>query len=153
MLSRDSWLQHGPAFAGWPAIVFLVSLQFTARSILPRHRHLLLPYFSGAQHGVARQLRGAWLLPLPARPVPRRQRENGKFALLSSFLCHLPPCSRAAPSSSHSTSSAGVTRSRELAFSCIRVHRRRSSCPVAATIPPRSHSPRRSLCVAVLSYP
>lgn len=58
---RDSWQHHGPAFAAWPAIVFLVSLQSTARSILPRSNtatsaSFAASYFTGAQHGVARYL-------------------------------------------------------------------------------------------------
>lgn len=78
---RDSWQHHGPAFAAWPAIVFLVSLQSTARSILPRSStatsaSFAASYFTGAQHGVARYLgnfaeRGCSLCQ---QPVPRRQR-------------------------------------------------------------------------------
>lgn len=79
MCYRDSWQHHGPAFAAWPAIVFLVSLQSTARSILPRSStatSFAASYFTGAQHGVARYLgnfaeRGCSLCQ---QPVPHRQR-------------------------------------------------------------------------------
>jgi hypothetical protein len=77
----DSWQHHGPAFAAWPAIVFLVSLQSTVRSILPRSStttsaSFAASYFTGAQHGVARYLgnfaeRGCSLCQ---QPVSRRQR-------------------------------------------------------------------------------
>lgn len=77
----DSWQHHGPAFAAWPTIVFLVSLQSTVRSILPRSStatsaSFSASYFTGAQHGVARYLgnfaeRGCSLCQ---QPVPRRQR-------------------------------------------------------------------------------
>jgi len=78
---RDSWQHHGPAFAAWPAIVFLVSLESIARSILPRgstttSASFAASYFTGAQHGVAWYLgnfaeRGCSLCQ---QPVPRRQR-------------------------------------------------------------------------------
>lgn len=77
----DSWQHHEPAFAAWPAIVFLVSLQSAVRSILPRSSttasaSFAASYFTGAQHGVARYLgnfaeRGCSLCQ---QPVPRRQR-------------------------------------------------------------------------------
>jgi len=44
-------------------------------------------------------------------------------------------------------SSTGLTRSREHVSPCTRVHHRRSSCPVAAIFPPRSH-PSSSFLVA-----
>lgn len=81
MCYRESWQHYGPAFAAWPAIVFLVSLQSAARSILPRSStttsaSFAASYFTGAQHGVARYLgnfaeRGCSLCQ---QPVPRRQR-------------------------------------------------------------------------------
>lgn len=98
---RDSWQHHGPAFAAWPAIVFLVSLQFTARSILPRSStatatsaSFAASYFTGAQHGVARYLgnfaeRGCSLCQ---HPVPRRLRNRrccASFSLLLSLIIAL----------------------------------------------------------------
>lgn len=93
---RDSWQHHGPAFVAWPVIVFLVLLQSTARSILPRSRtatsaSFAASYFTGAQHGVARYLgnfaeRGCSLCQ---QPVPRRQRIRrcrASSSLLLSFL-------------------------------------------------------------------
>lgn len=79
--SVSSILAGDPAFAAWPAIVFLVSLQSIARSILPRSStttsaSFAASYFTGAQHGVARYLgnfaeRGCSLCQ---QPVPHRQR-------------------------------------------------------------------------------
>lgn len=52
-------------------------------------------------------------------------------------------------------SSTGVTRSRECAFPCIRVHHRCSSYPVVATSPspPHSHSPPFFVVPCVVSLP
>lgn len=165
---RDSWQHHGPAFAAWPAIVFLVSLQSTARSILPRSStatsaSFAASYFTGAQHGVARYLgnfaeRGCSLCQ---QPVPRRQRIRRcrAFFSLLSLLLSIQLLSLSSPFSHpfrrtrffFFSSSTRITRSRERAFSCVGVHRRHSSCPVAASsfLSPQSHpspSSRRPMC-------
>lgn len=143
MCYRDSWQHHGPAFAAWPAIVFLVSLQSIARSILPRSSttSFAASYFTGAQHGVARYLgnfaeRGCSLCQ---QPVPRRQRirRSPRRSCPRGLIFLLLP-SLAFPS-------ARITRSRERASSSyIRIHHRRSCCPIAAIPPfsPHSHPPR-----------
>lgn len=113
MCYRDSWQHHGPAFAAWPAIVFLVSLQFTARSILPQSSTTTstsfpASYFSGAQHGVARiqaTLRSVAALPPPASRSPRRQRIRRfsrpvRARVFLPLSLRYPPCASSFPSSS-----------------------------------------------------
>lgn len=154
---RDSWQHHGPAFAAWPAIVFLVSLQSTARSILPRSStatsaSFAASYFTGAQHGVARYLGNfaERYCSLCQQPVSRRQRIHhcrASFSLLLFPLTALFSHPLVALVSFFFFST-GITRSRKRAFSCIRVHHRCPSCPVAAisSFSPQSHPSPSSRC-------